>query len=63
LAIIFVEINENLKILISRTGNNATGNTYSSGIHINEKKICPNWKKEVDGDYSGCPHCAYFGQI
>jgi RNA polymerase subunit RPABC4/transcription elongation factor Spt4 len=56
---IFIEMNENLKILILRTGNTSTGNASSSGIHTNEKKICPRCKKDFDGDYSGCPHCGF----
>jgi len=54
---IFIEMNENLKILISKTGNISTGITSFSGFRGNEKKICPKCKKDVDGDYSGCPHC------
>jgi len=57
-----LNMDENLEIIaknISKEGNTSTGNIYSSGIRVNEKKICPNCKKEVDGDYSGCPHCGY----
>jgi len=55
-----LNMDENLEIIaenISKVGNTSTGNAYSYGIRVNEKKICPNCKKEVDGDYSGCPHC------
>jgi len=61
---IFVEINENIKVLISKTGNASTGNastanTYESVPRVANlsKKKCSKCKKEVNEDNSKCPYC------
>jgi len=58
---IFVEINDNIKILISKTGNTSSGNTYESiprvAVASLLKKKCSKCKKEVNEDNSKCPYC------
>jgi len=58
---IFIEINEKLDYigqLLSKKDNNPSsyyGNNSSIGNKSTKK--CPRCQKEVDGSYSGCPHC------
>ena len=64
---IFVEMNENLKILIDKfpkTGSilsqgNTSNKTSETRVFTGTKymKTCKRCKKSVDEDYTGCPHC------
>jgi Zn finger protein HypA/HybF involved in hydrogenase expression len=64
---IFVEMNENLKILIekfSKIGNSSPlsqGSISDSGnrsfVGNKRQKTCKRCKREIDEDYTGCPHC------
>ncbi|MDR0475381.1 MAG: hypothetical protein LBH43_17125 [Treponema sp.] len=62
----FLNMDENLEILaknVSKLGNNPSipqgGNVGSSVSIVGNKrqKKCKRCHKEIDEDYSGCPHC------
>ena len=51
-----LNIDENLEIIRQ---NAPQGRSSYLSLGNKEKKLCPQCKKEVDGDYTGCPHCGY----